>query len=348
MILKMFFRLVGMGFAALFLAGCQSNSFVSGTVKNVYVGPAMVDGTGAGPMTCLMVKDTPEGKYTPFYSPIAGFDYVPGFDYFLEVKVTERDPVPADASKFEYTLMNVVFKAPAGLAIDSTAWKLAGYESVSGTMEPPVHNSIVNLRIAEGHVSGNAGANRFFGDCSLNGSKLKIKTIGSSMMMGTPELMAQEKQFLKLLGESVDYQIVGTELRLRNADGRVVLKFNPLVEPTLTSNGWKAILINNGKGGVSSVLQESEITIEFKDQGRVSGSSGCNSFSGGYESEGNAISFSPLAGTRRMCSEPEGVMEQESLFLQALEVACTYSIYENKLELRDAQGALQVSLIKQD
>jgi heat shock protein HslJ len=203
----------GFSCAAFLLSACQSTSNNQGSVKNLYVGPAMADGTGVGPMTCLMVKDTPDGKYGLFYSPIAGFDYVPGFEYVLEVKVTELDPVPADASKYEYTLMNMVFKAPAGLAIDSTAWKLSGYESVSGTMEPPVHNSTVNLRIGEGRVSGNAGANRFFGDCSLNGSRLTIKTVGSSMMMGTPELMAQENQFLKLLGESVDYQIVGKDLR---------------------------------------------------------------------------------------------------------------------------------------
>ncbi|MDF7800876.1 META domain-containing protein [Pontiellaceae bacterium B1224] len=345
---KMILKWTGFCCAALLLAACQSAPKNSDTVKNLYVGPAMADGTGVGPMTCLMVKDSPDGKYGLFYSPIAGFDYVPGFEYYLQVNVTERDPVPADASKKVYTLMNVVFKAPAGPAIDSTAWELTSYESVSGTMEPSVQNSMVNLRISAKGVSGNAGANRFFGDCTLDGTKLSIKTVGSSMMIGTPELMAQEDQFLKLLGESVDYQIVGKELRLRNADGKVVLTFKPLAEPTLTSNVWKATGINNGKGGVTSLVQGSEITIHFEDQGIVAGSAGCNAYSGGYESEGNEISLSPMSSTRKICSEPEGIMEQEAQFFQALEEVCTYSINEGRLELRDANGSLQAGFVKKD
>ena len=155
-----------------------------------------------------------------FYSPIKGFDYVPGFEYELNVAVTERENVPADASKYVYELVEVVSKKAAGVAIDSTVWELSSYLSVSGTMDPRVEKSIVNMKIADGKVTGNAGANRFFGDCEVDGSSIRISATGSTMMMGTPEVMAQENQFLKLLQDSVDYLIVGEELRLRNAARR--------------------------------------------------------------------------------------------------------------------------------
>jgi heat shock protein HslJ len=238
-------------------------------------------------------------------------------------------------------------KEPAQLLEDST-WDMSTYLSVSGTMASRVEPSMVTLSFAEGKISGNAGANKFFGSVEIDGTAIAFSPMGSSMMMGTPELMAQEGQFLKLLGQSVAYQLVGTDLYLQNKDGEVVLTFKPRVEPTLTSNVWNAMQVNNGKGGVASLVIGTEISAEFSDDGRVSGSSGCNTFSGGYERTGTAITFSPLAGTRKMCAEPAGVMEQEAAFLQALEHSTVYSISENRLELRNQEGALQVQFRLKD
>jgi heat shock protein HslJ len=307
------------------------------------VGPAMKDGVGVGPMTCLLVKQSPEADYQMFYSPIQGFDYVPGFEYELKVEVTERENVPADASRFIYTLVEVVEKKKAGLSIDSTKWALSSCLSVSGTMDPPVEKSRVNMKIAEGKVTGNAGANRFFGGCEVAGSRIRISATGSTMMMGTPELMAQEQQFLKHLQNSVDYMIVGEELRLRNAEGKVLLKMVPAIEPALTSGVWKATGINNGKGGVASLLEGTEVTIQFDKEGRVGGNSGCNGFSGKYKVDGEALQIGPLAGTRKM--GPEDVMEQEANVLQALDRVSTYRIEGKTLELRSEKGSLQVKFI---
>lgn len=239
--------------------------------------------------------------------------------------------------------LNADSESSSGLMIDGPVWEMVSYLSVSGSMEPRVDKSMVNLKITDGKISGHAGANTFFGGVELDDTSIKLSPIGSSMMMGTPELMAQEGQFLKLLQLSTRYKIEGDELCLKNEAGRVVLIFVPRVEPSLTSNVWKATGVNNGKGGVTSLLPGSNITAEFTAEGRVSGSAGCNSYSGGYELEGTSIVFSPISSTRKMCAEPAGIMEQEILFLQALEKSDTYSITEGCLELRDASGALHVS-----
>ena len=75
------------GFGVVLLgASCQTADSGGGEVKTLYVGPAMRDGMGVGPMTCLQVKESADAAYTMFYSPIRGFDYVPGFEYTLLVK----------------------------------------------------------------------------------------------------------------------------------------------------------------------------------------------------------------------------------------------------------------------
>jgi heat shock protein HslJ len=45
-----------------------------------------------------------------------------------------------------------------------------------------------------------------------------------------------------------------------------------------------------------------------------------------------------------MCSEPEGVMDQEFQFMEALQSAATYKIEGDVLELRTADGALAANL----
>lgn len=332
--------------AAILFSGCKSAGTADSgddNVKTFQVAPAMQDGVGVGPVTCLLVKRSTDSNYQMFYSAIQGFEYVPGYEYELKVRVTERENVPADASKYEYQLIEVVAKKPAGLSIDNTAWMLKNYISVSGTIDPVMERSESYLKIADGKVTGNAGVNNFLAGVKVQGTSLEFSANGSTMMMGPPELMAQEDQFLKLLGETADFLIVGEELRFRNAEQKVLLVFVPRKEAVLISSEWNATAVNNGKGGVQSLLAGTTVTAIFGEDGTVSGSSGCNKFSGKHEIDGNNIKIRPLAGTRMMCAEPVGIMEQENHFLKALENVSTFNIEGNSLELRNTNGALQVS-----
>ena len=72
------------------------------------------------------------------------------------------------------------------------------------------------------------------------------------------------------------------------------------------------------------------------DGGRVSGSSGCNRISGGYSLDGAALSFGPLAGTRRACAP--ALMELEQRFLTALAAATGYVIDREMLTLAGPDG----------
>jgi heat shock protein HslJ len=104
---------------------------------------------------------------------------------------------------------------------------------------------------------------------------------------------------------------------------------------------WQITGYNNGRQAVTSVIIDTEITAEFVD-GTVSGLSGCNNYSGSYELDGDKISVGPLAVTEKFCAEPEGIMEQETEYLAALQAATTYRIDGERMEMRDDDGALQI------
>ena len=90
-----------------------------------------------------------------------------------------------------------------------------------------------------------------------------------------------------------------------------------------------------------STIAGSRITLAFSADGGVSGSSGCNRFSGPWTLAGGALRVGPLRTTRMAC-EPE-VMQQEAAFLAALQGATAVRREGERLELRTADGALAVT-----
>ena len=79
------------------------------------------------------------------------------------------------------------------------------------------------------------------------------------------------------------------------------------------------------------------ITAEFTTDGKVSGSAGCNRYSGQYTVSGSSIQFTaPMASTMMACPEP--VMAQENAYFQALAAAKTYAVKGDQLTLSDSGG----------
>ncbi|XMO87691.1 META domain-containing protein [Algibacter sp. AS12] len=75
-----------------------------------------------------------------------------------------------------------------------------------------------------------------------------------------------------------------------------------------------------------------ELTISFDDATKkVSGHSGCNQFFGTYKIEGNALNFSQMGSTRKMCEPAANALE--TAMLQSLDRINAYTIKDNMLHL---------------
>ena len=107
----------------------------------------------------------------------------------------------------------------------------------------------------------------------------------------------------------------------------------------LAGSSWDVISYNNGRGGVVSVIIGTEITANFGEEGEMTGNAGCNDYFGAYEADGENISMGPFGTTRKACQEPEGIMQQESEYLAALETAATYKIDGATMNMRTAEGS---------
>ncbi len=102
---------------------------------------------------------------------------------------------------------------------------------------------------------------------------------------------------------------------------------SPVEDVSLEGTTWVLTAYNKNRP-----LEGTQPTIHFED-GQVSGNASCNSYGGSYEVQGDKIGFSALFMTEMYCMDPEGVMDQETLYLEMLGKAVTYEINSGVLTI---------------
>ena len=192
----------------------------------------------------------------------------------------------------------------------------------------------------DGKVGGSAGCNNYSAAYEVDGNKINLNMSATAMtLMACPEpIMKQESAYLAALEGAATFEVSDEELVLFDASGNPVAVFEA-VSQDLAGTSWEVIGYNNGKGGVVSVIIDTQITANFGEDGELTGSAGCNEYFGPYESDGENISMGPFGTGRMACPEPEGVMDQENQYLAALETADTFKIEGLRMNMRTAEGS---------
>jgi heat shock protein HslJ len=89
--------------------------------------------------------------------------------------------------------------------------------------------------------------------------------------------------------------------------------------------------------GKDTLADPSKTELRIDPDGKVSGSTGCNRFSGTAAIVGTSLTFAPLATTRMACDPP--LMKQESAILAALQSVRSFALVgSDRLNLLDAGG----------
>jgi heat shock protein HslJ len=125
--------------------------------------------------------------------------------------------------------------------------------------------------------------------------------------------------------------------------------------PDLEDPIWVMMQLN-GKPPIAEALVTAKFAETSTREGIMSGSAGCNSYSGPFQVEfvltspgfegDTKVKIGPLASTMMACSEP--IMAQETEYLAALQAARLYIIKENSLTFKDAQGKVLVAFAAQE
>ena len=238
-----------------------------------------------------------------------------------------------------------MYQAVQPTPLVGTQWQLTAYNNGKGGVVSTVSGSqVIALFSEDGKLTGSAGCNNYTAAYKVTGDQIQISQAASTLMMcAEPQgVMEQETAYLQAIGKAATYQIEGDQLTLAVQMGDLA-SYQASVGTSLENTHWQLTGYNNGKEAVVGVLDGSNVTAIFGADGKLAGSGGCNNYTADYQVDGSSLHIGAAASTRKLSAEPQGVMEQEAAYLKALESAATYQIQGDKLEIRDANGALLAS-----
>ena len=245
------------------------------------------------------------------------------------------------------TLIYAANRAP----LEGTYWRLTAMGPVSAPQSPVSGADFTALFARQpdavsGVIVGGTGCNDYNATYTGNLNEIKVNLPVKTNNAGcAPGVSEQEGQYFLALNSATSYRILGDTLQIPYGDGQMLsfTAFVPEVPAPLSAlNGTRWWLVSMGN---LALLSGSEITADFAINsdgltGTISGSAGCNSYSA------EIIGFfqlGPLSVTNKACSNPPGVMEQESTYLSMLSTANSISMAYNQLLIGTASGLLVYS-----
>lgn len=196
---------------ALSAKGCED-------VQNLYVADHQVDCTGVGPQKCLLIKQKLVDQWSNFYGNIEGFDYEPGYNYLLRVKVSEVKNPPADGSSLKYTLVEIVEKEKTQQDVTlNNAWKVVSMKGVENIQDNPTMVFDPEQKM----VYGFAGCNNFRGSYDPTANNLQLGQMAMTRKMCQD--MTVETTFTNLLNEVSYYKIEDSKLSFYDSSDAVLM-----------------------------------------------------------------------------------------------------------------------------
>ncbi|MBN2471326.1 MAG: META domain-containing protein [Anaerolineae bacterium] len=219
----------------------------------------------------------------------------------------------------------MVFESQAVLA--NTQWNLVtlGGADAAGDTWPTLMFS------ADGQASGNTGCNIFRTTYTSEGDALSFdeRIITTRRACASAVVSAQEQAYLAALASAATYAFVDDQLTILYGDGEALAFVRQF---SLAGTTWQLDMLDD-----AAVIAGSAITLTFDDEGRVSGSGGCNTYSGSYVVDGEALMLSQIASTLRACQDA-GVGEQEQAYFAALDGATGYVLTGDTLTITYGEG----------
>jgi len=106
------------------------------------------------------------------------------------------------------------------IGLDGTDWVLTSFSG-----KPPIADSKLTLKFAQGSASGSAGCNQYHSTYTASGSKLEFGMIAATKRAClAPEMNTQEAAYLEALSKTTAYEASAERLMLRDGANSVLLE----------------------------------------------------------------------------------------------------------------------------
>jgi heat shock protein HslJ len=222
-----------------------------------------------------------------------------------------------------------------------TGWQL---DSLFGPAEPTpvVPGSNPTLSFGPDRYLGFGGCNWFQGLYILKGTTISINAPAFTRFgctANTPTSV-QESTFVSMFQNIAKYEIKDSKLMLYMGDDRLLMTLVPLEPVTFEGTTWELNFYYATDTAMwAPPLTGTKITAQFDGQ-KVSGYAGCNDYSGQYQrSADGQLTFTALSTTKKTCSVPADVMQQESAYLSMLGTVGLIQQFPRAIQLSSSSDA---------
>lgn len=229
-------------------------------------------------------------------------------------------------------------------ALTGTTWML---RSLRG--REPLPGLGVTLQVNPDGVSGTNGCNYYSGDADVGGDgELHVSESGfMQTAMGCADaIMTQSQEYDAALLKADSYRLDRHQLEIHDEDNETLLVFSEPGIDDLAGVTWKVGGIERQVGG-APMLEGIEVTLTIDDTGRLTGSAGCNDYTGDVTIDGSTIAVRNVVQTLKECIDPPGIMEQERAFLEVLGDVTTWELSATMLRLDTADDRALVLWFRQ-
>jgi heat shock protein HslJ len=121
----------------------------------------------------------------------------------------------------------LTYEAAKPVALPGSKWDVTSYNNGKQAVVSVSLGSTLTLDFnADGTVSGNSGVNTFNGPYKAGETSITIGPLASTLMAGSPELMAQETAYLQALQKATTWEAANGRLELRDASGAMQVNAN--------------------------------------------------------------------------------------------------------------------------
>lgn len=228
-------------------------------------------------------------------------------------------------------LMASLTWAQSANPLAGTQWQLRSIAGESVTLERP---PTLIFGAEDDSAGGHGGCNAYGSSYRVEGDTIGFEGVFSTMMACQDDLMQVESALFNALQSATQYEVSEGQLIIRYGEEQALV-FEML---SLVNSTWTLVSLNG-----EAVQGDTPLTLQFNDQGQVAGNTGCNQFMGTYTNQGEQLSFSPLASTKRACVE-NTLAQQEQAYLNALQNISRHGFTMSTLTLTsDAGDVLEFS-----
>jgi heat shock protein HslJ len=235
--------------------------------------------------------------------------------------------------------------------LSGALWQLVSLGDVTNP-EPPVEGSRFTAQFSivpgspSGVLTGTTGCNEYTAAYAASVDEIKVNPpVSTKNKTCVPGLTDQEELYLLALNDASSYRISGNTLVIPYDDDKQALVFEgtQLEEATrpplndLNGMTWYLWFIDS-----APVMAGTSISAQFAinsdgASGTISGSAGCNSYVASF---GQNLGVEATLNANQVCSEPAGIMEQESDYVDRLSRAYGYWVSGDQLIVNTGRGAL--------